>query len=231
MRTRLSAIVAVAGIAVAVIPAHAGGVSVTAGPTPQILDQSGDANFINGENVVPGAPDQATPADQSSADITSVLFQSTYVTQTIKKKVTVVVKTKKGPKKVTKILTFTVKVPTGFTVTMNLSAAPGPGTLYRVNAAKGACTQFFFQYTTSQVSQAAGTTGELVCRSGEEKTTYTVAPPSVTGSSITWTVPLSQIPFGTQFTGLGAMTAVDASEVTAPFYDLASGSGTFTVGK
>jgi len=222
MRARLGAIVAAAAVAV-VVPAHA---ATPAGPTPQITDPGGDANFINGQNFV-DVPDQTTPVGASSADITSVLFQTTYTTQSVKKTVVQVVK----KKKVKKVITVTVKVPTGFTITMNLAAAPGASTIYRVTAAKGACTGLFFEYTTSSASAALGGSTDIRCASGEEDTTYDIGPATVTGSSIKWTVPLSQIPLNTQFTDLGAMTAIDWTAVTAPFYDLASGTASFTVGK
>lgn len=225
MRARLGAIVAAAAVAV-VVPAHAATPAGPAGPTPQITDPGGDANFINGQTFVDG-PDQTTPVGASSSDITSVLFQTTYVTQTVKKTVVKVVK----KKKVKKVITMTVKVPTGFTITMNLAAAPGPSTIYRVTAAKGACTDLFFEYTTSAASAAIGGSTDIRCASGDEDTTYDIAPATVTGSSIKWTLPLSQIPLNTQFTGLGAMTAIDSTALTAPFYDLASGTASFTVGK
>jgi len=234
MHARLGAALATAAIAVAVIPAHAATAPATPGPTPQITDPTGDANFINGQ--APGAPvpSQTTPVDQASADITSVLFQTTYLTQTFTKKVTVVVK----KKKVTKTVTFTIKIPTGFTVTMNLAAAPGPETEYRVVTTKGGCASFFFEYSTDAlVDSGADPTGSLAqqtqmrCASGEEKTAYTVAPATVNGSSITWTVPLSQLPLGTSFTNLAAETTVNPAALTSPFYDTASSSGSFTVGK
>lgn len=226
MRARLGAIVAAAGIAVAAVPALAGSAAAPAGPAPQITDPSGDANFINGQNFT-DVPGQTTPVGASSADITGVLFQTTYTNQIVKKTVVRVVK----KKKVKKVVTVVVKVPTGFTITMNLAAAPGASTIYRVNATKGACGDIFFEYTTSQASQALGGSTDIRCASGEEKTAYTIPAATVAGSAITWTIPLSQMPLGTQFTGLGAMTAIDSTAVTAPFYDLASGSASFTVGK
>lgn len=233
MRTRFAAIVAAAGIAVAVIPAHAAGVSATAGPTPQVTDVTGDANFLNGQ-ILNGAPvdNESTPADASGADVVSALLQTTFTTHTVTKKIITFVKTKKGRKKVTKTVTYIVKVPTGFTVTLKLAAAPQAATVYRVTAAKGVCTNLAFEYTTSQVTAALGGATDIRCVSQEDTTTvYTVAPAVVTGSSITWTVGLGQFPVGTPLTNLGALTAVDSSALNAPFYDLASGSGSFTVGK
>lgn len=232
MRARLGAIVAAAGIAVAVVPAHAG-TAVPAGPAPQVTDQTGDANFVNGQSIVNGAPSQSTPAQQASADITSVLFQTTFVTQTIKKTVVKIVK----KKKVKQVITLTVKVPTGFSVTMNLAAAPGPETEYRVLAAKGACTSFFFEYSTDAVVDSGAGSAVLAdqtqvrCTAGET-TSYTIEPATVTGSSITWKLPLSQVPLGTKFTSLRGQTTVNPIVITAPSYDLADGgTASFTVGQ
>ncbi|MDQ1698468.1 MAG: hypothetical protein QOG34_331 [Frankiaceae bacterium] len=233
MRARLGAIAAVAGLAVAVVPAHAGSVTVSAGPTPQITDATGDANFVNGQSIITNAPSQSTPVDQASADIKSVLFQTTYVTKTMKFTVVKVVK----KKKVKKTITISVKVPTGFTVTMNLAAAPGPETEYRVLATKGACASFFFEYSTDAVVDSGAGSGLLAdptqvrCASGEEKDSYTIAPATVQGSSITWTLPLSQVPNGTKFTNLTAQTTVNPLVITAPSYDTASSAASFTVGQ
>jgi hypothetical protein len=233
MRARLGAIAAVAGLAVAVVPAHAGSTTVSAGPTPQITDATGDANFVNGQSLVTNAPSQSTPADQASADITSVLFQTTYVTKTIKTTVVKVVK----KKKVKKVITVSVKVPTGFTVTMNLAASPGQETEYRVSATKGGCASFFFEYSTDAVVDSGAGSGTLAdqtqvrCASGEEDGSYTIAPATVKGGTITWTLPLSQMPLGTKFTNLSAQTTVNPLVITAPSYDIASSAATFTVGQ
>src|SRR3954470_24107132 len=102
MRTRLSALVAVAGIAVAVIPAHAAGPAAAPAPKPQITDVPGDANGINSQGLGVG-PDVsvAGPADDSNADITSVLFATKFKTVTTTKTVVKIVKKKKVVKKTT----------------------------------------------------------------------------------------------------------------------------------
>src|SRR5947199_2943631 len=113
MNARLSAAVAALGIAVAVVPAHAGSAPAAAVAPAQITDPSGDANGINDQGAGLGQDgNTATPADDSNADITSVAFATTFKTVTTIKTVTVVVK----KKKVTKKVTVTTKVPDGFTV-------------------------------------------------------------------------------------------------------------------
>ena len=222
MRARLGAVAAAAALAV-VVPAHA---TNLAGPNPQITDVTGDANFINGQNFV-DVPEQQTPAGASSADIASVLFQTTYANQTVKKTIVKMIK----KKKVKKVITTTVKVPTGFTIKMKLAAAPGPATIYRVTATKGDCTDLYFEYTTNSVTEALVGSTDIICASDDEDATYDIAPATVTGSTITWTVPASQIPLNTQLTGIGAMTGIDSTALTGPFYDLAGGTASFTVGK
>ena len=62
MHARLSALVATAGIAVAVLPAHAASPSLTPAPRPQITDPSGDANGLNEPVTEPDPTPPTTPA-------------------------------------------------------------------------------------------------------------------------------------------------------------------------
>src|SRR3954468_10764661 len=114
MRIRLATAAAAAGVAIVALPGHA-----ATAPKPQIADPTGDANGFNGQGVVTGTPEPATPADASGADIKSVLFQSTFKTKTVNGKVK--------------------KVPTGFTVSMALAAAPMSNVIFRVAASAGSC--------------------------------------------------------------------------------------------
>src|SRR4029077_20985555 len=110
----------------AMAPAHA------AGPKPQITDPTGDANGINQQfpGLGPEPPDEQTaPADGAAADITSVLFETNFVTKKVH-----------GKK---------VKVANGFTVTMTLAAAPTSDIEYRVSGAAGDCSSVFFEYNTA----------------------------------------------------------------------------------
>jgi hypothetical protein len=235
MRARLLAMSAVAGMAVAAFPAHAA--TVKPAPAPQVTDPAGDANFVNGQGFVGGAPSQATPQQQASADLLSVLFQSTFTTTTTTKKVTVVVK----KKKVTKLVTTTTQTPSGFTVTMSLAAAPGPETEYRVTAVTPGCTALYFEYSTDalvQSGQVPDVPGVLrspkstqVRCAGTPAASFTVPAAVVKNSTITWTVPAAAIAVGTKLTTLGAETRVNPFALTAPQYDEATSAATFTVGK
>ena len=214
MRTRLLALAAAGGIAVAALPAHA-----ASAPKPQITDPAGDANGVNDQGSGEGVPSQSGPADDSNADITSVLFQSTFATK---------ITTKRVHHKRVKVIK---KVPTGFTVTMTLAAAPGPETEYRVVAATTDCSDLFFEYGTD----AATGGSDVRCPATPPATevTYKVPDAVVKGTTITWTLPISVFPAGTTFTGLSAQTRLNPVVVTAPQMDGAAAPANvaFTVGK
>jgi len=202
MRTRLFASAAVVALAAFAMPAHAGAVK------PQIVDPAGDANDINDQGL--GIADQSvsTPADLSSADILSVTFQTVFATKVVKGKKT--------------------QVPTGFTVTMTLAAAPGPAIEYRVSGAAAGCSSVFFEYSTSPAK------GGSDIRCPATPPASNVAYPGQTivkGNSIIWSVPINAFPKNTTFSSLNAQTRFNPAAVTAPQIDYASSNATYTVGK
>jgi hypothetical protein len=227
MRARLCALGAVAGLAAAVIPAHAGGVTATPAPTPQIVDGTGDANFINGQTVLGGVPAQSGPAQVSDGvDVKSVLLQSTFLTTVTTKKVVTVVK----KKKVVKTITVVTKTPTGFTVTMTLAGPPTfAETDYRFKATVPGCAStYYIEYSTSK--GLGGTT----LRCGNTAATGKVPDAVIKDNTITWTVPAAIIPVGAKLTNLASSTLVNVGgAITAPTYDeaIAPTTTTFTVGK
>ena len=208
MRVRLLTFSALAGLCVAALPGHA-----ATAPKPQITDPTGDANGINGQGVVTGAPNPSTPADASGADITTVVFRSTF----------------KSVKKAGK----TVQTPTGFTVTMTLAAAPAlPNVIYRVAASSPDCPSLFFEYSTA----VSATTAPARCAQTLPKTSVPVAATNVVkGNSIVWTVPITSIAAGQTLSSLDAQTrfisGTPGLSLTAPQYDEATSSATYTVGK
>ena len=217
MRIRLATAAAAAGIAVAALPGHA-----ATAPKPQITDPAGDANAVNDQGVVTGGPipgDAAGPADVAQADITSVQLATTFAS-------------KKSHGKL-------VKVPTGFTVTMTLSAAPTvPDVFYRVAAGSASCDNLFFEYSTAPNDSEPGSArcaATLPAPSGPVALKSVV----VKGNSITWTVPIKSIPKNTVLSSLDAQTRgtayVDTPALTGgptvPQFDYASTTTTFTVGK
>ena len=209
MRIRLCAFAAAAGLAVAAFPAHA------ATPKPQITDPTGDANGINDQGLGLPIPSQGGPADFAAADITSVLFKTTFVTRTVNKK--------------------RVKVPTGFTVTLSLAAVPTvPNVIYRVAASATTCQTLFFEYSTAVNATTPGSArcaASLPAPSGP----VTITSAIVKGKTVVWTVPIASEPKGTTLSGLNAQTrfvsGTPGVSLTAPQFDGAASTSTFTVGK
>jgi hypothetical protein len=123
--------------------------------------------------------------------------------------------------------TFTktkVKRVTGFTVTLTLAAAPSSTIFYRVTAKTADCPDLFIEYngtTTVRCPSTVPTQNKI----------YTVPKAKVSGSKITWTIPVSAIPNHTTLSLLQGTTRVSAAVITAPQLDEATTTKTFTVGK
>jgi len=205
MRIRLATAAAVAGIAVAALPGHA-----ATAPKPQITDPTGDANSLNGQGIVTSGPEAATPADLSAADITRVLFQTTFKTKKVHNK--------------------TVRVPTGSTLTLTTASAPTQvQVLYRVTAAAPGCdSEIFFEYESSP---ATGTNDVRCAHADLTSTDYGVPAAIVKGNSIVWSLPLKAFPVGTTLSGLATETRGNPGLLYAPVIDEGSSSATFTVGQ
>jgi len=205
MRLRLISAAAIAGLAVAAAPGFA-----AKAHKPQIVDPAGDANGINDQGTGASVPSSATPADDSAADMTSVAFASTF--------------------KVKKVKGKTVKVPTGFTVTMKLGAAPVPETFYRVTVAVPSCEDLFLEYGTDVAF--GGTAMRCPALPGGDETDYTIPDAVVKANTIVWTVPVAALPAGTTLSSLHAETRFNPALITAPAIDIADGgAATFTIGK
>lgn len=205
MRSRLVAAAAVAGIAVAAAPGYA-----AKAHKPQITDPAGDANGVNDQGIGAPIPSTATPADDSAADMTSVAFASTF--------------------KIKKVKGKTVKVPTGFTVTMKLGAAPVPETFYRITVAIPSCEDLFLEYGTDVA--AGGTAMRCPALPGGDETDYTIPDAVVKSNTIVWTVPVAALSAGTTLSSLHAETRANPAVVTAPAIDIADGgAASFTIGK
>jgi hypothetical protein len=161
-------------------------------PVPQVTDPANDAN--GGANHA-AAADKPTPAgSQSYADVTSILWQTTKTTKKVGKK--------------------TVTTVTGFTVTATLSGPPTPpsGTsiVYRMLGTTAACPFFGVAYYTTKGSdpKQPQTAIRDNCNGASVARLTPIANPVITGSTLTWTVPLSAIPadtkvkVGSKITGL-----------------------------
>ena len=200
-----------------VVAVAAPGLAAPAGPKPQVTDPVGDANAINGQGIV-GSPvpnDVVTPADLSGADIVWALFQTAF--------------TKVGRH----------EIPVGFTVKLHLAAAPLPNVVYRITVSLPSCSGLRFEY-----EQLAGTapTGDVNCflLPPATSTVYTIPPVTVSGGTITWTVPLKAVAPDLKVGNI--MSAIDVSTralitapgapvgVTAPQIDEATTAAVYRIG-
>lgn len=224
MKLRLLALAASAGVVAAVLPSHA-----ATAPKAQITDPTGDANGVNDQGVGAATVNVSAPADDANADITSVVFATKYKTVTTTKTVVTKVKGKKVVKKVT----VKTQVPDGFTVTMNLSAAPDGNHAYDIDATHPLCDGTIdFTYSSSAIGL-----NQVDCLPNidptdptsliADSTTYP-GDATVVGNSIVWTIPAGAFPNGSTFTDLVAYSETAALE---PYMDEAGdGSGSYKVG-
>lgn len=205
MRARLLALGLVGGLAVAAAPALAA--KVVPAPTPQVVDPAGDANGLNDQLLgkpLPNPNQSTAPASYSSADITSVLFQTAYV--------------KKGRK----------QVPAGFTATLTLAGAPDANTFYDVDVSTPVCPDTLqFQYSTFNQFE----TNVVTCYDGNNFNDYAVPPATISGNTITWTVPLAAVPAGTVFSSISAYTGQGPFGVAFVTDEADPSASTYTVGK
>lgn len=213
MRARLVTLAASVGVVAAMLPGHAA--TAPAAPKAQITDPTGDANGINDQGFGLATVSLSGPADDANADIASVLFQTKFKTVTTVKTIVKVVKKKKIVKKVV----VKTQVPDGFTVTLNLSAAPDGNHAYDVEATHALCDGTIdFTYTTGPFAL-----NEVDCLPSDptaDLTTY-AGDATVVGNSIVWTVPAGAFPNGSSFTDLYAQTETAALE---PVMDTAVGA-------
>jgi hypothetical protein len=149
----------------------------TAAPKPLVLtDPKGDANGINNQGLVSGTPvpdGTATPAAVDATDITGLTVAATGS----------MAKRKVGKKMVSYFSC------TGYTVTLQLAAAPLPtAALYRVQGATPLHDTFWLEY-----SEEAGATATTTLRYTDAAATLgtssiAIAPAKIDGSKIVFTV-------------------------------------------
>lgn len=166
-RTRLRVVIATA-VAVTTVA-----VPAAAAPASQVTDPVNDANG----GGYWGSPDTPTPVgSQPYADVTSVLFTTTKAWKQV------------GGRR--------VAVVTGFTVAMRLAEPPVPPAdtvaVYRVLASGPGCLFGIDHYTSPPGTQPQSAVQEW-CRTPSIRRTA-IAPPAISGNTITWTVPLSAVP-------------------------------------
>jgi len=220
MKLRLITFVASVGVVAAVLPSHA--TTAPAAPKAQITDPTGDANGVNDQGAGAATVNVSGPADDANADIASVLFATKFKTVITYKTVKVTVK----KKKVIKRVPVKTQVPDGFTVTLNLAAAPDGNHSYDVEATHPLCDGTVdFTYSTGLLGLneidclPSDPTADLVTFAGDA---------AVVGNSIVWTVPANAFPNGSAFTDLYAQTETALLE---PLIDVAATDGaTYKVG-
>jgi hypothetical protein len=190
MRMRLRPRVALAVAVTAVLGVGALPGSAATAPAPQVVDQAGDANGVNGQDKwdtlqaesasVPDEPSVATPpANVAAGDILSLTFATV----------------KTPTKKVVRGKKVTVSVPTAFTATLTLAAPPQAGLYYWIVASTETCGShlFWFQYGGRQPDQTnptPGTQWSLNCVALFGGKGYVVTA-AVRGNSVVWTVPMN----------------------------------------
>ena len=167
-------------------------------PAPQVVDPANDANGINGQGqpILGSVPNNtATPGvSQAYADVLNVRWSTV--------------------KKVTKVKKKTVTTVTGFTVTVNLSAAPKPpeGTIvvYRILGTTALCPYFGVVWYSAKNGDGSSPQSAVRdnCNGATSARLTPIAAPVIKDKTMTWTVPLSVIPkdtkvgVGTLLTGL-----------------------------
>jgi hypothetical protein len=147
------------------VPAHAA--------TPQVVDPADDAN---GGVYWAGNPDTPTPAgSQSYGDVRSVRFAAVKSVRITNGRRTASV--------------------TALTVSMTLSAPPvppdGATAVYRVLASGPGCVFGIDHYTAAPAGQAASAIQEWCVPTTRRRP---IGAPVISGSTLTWRVPLSALP-------------------------------------
>ena len=166
-------------------------VSAGAAPKPLALkDAAGDANAINGQGVLDDAG-RPGPGSQPGKDILSLTMA-----------------------------TIPGKTCTGYTVVVELAAAPTSNTIYRILGTTAKNTSLFWlQYDNNPVG---GTTSRLRYNDGSgTKVTDLAKPVVVTGNKITYTVTDKDLK--------AAGEKLSALTVVAPGVDVRSSTGVATV--
>ena len=220
MKLRLITFVASVGVVAAVLPSHA--TTAPAAPKAQITDPTGDANGINDQGAGAADVSLSGPADDANADIASVLFATKFKTVITYKTVKVTVK----KKKVIKRVPVKTQVPDGFTVTLNLAAAPDGNHIYDVFASHPNCGGGVdFTFNTGPLAL-----NEVSCSGAFDPTDQTSlldistvpGEAAIVGNSVVWTIPAGAFPVGSTFSDLTAQTE---TAVDAPIMDMAATDG------
>ena len=199
MRTRSITALAVGLVAVLALGGSPAGAGTELGP--EIVDQAGDANFINGNGFVLGL-EQSTPVDIGSADITKIWFETGYDTVTEVDESGTVTAVRHVPN------ALLVKIKTAGPDPIRPSF--GPTLIYRVPAKILTCEVWFEAY----VKGPASSPGDTAERADIRKPSATGCPGgaqtltagfslSSSGSVLTMKFPFSALPYASNQIVLG----------------------------
>jgi hypothetical protein len=224
MRVR-TVLAAAAAVATAAAVAPTAGAAPAAPKPPQVIDIAGDANGANAqgfEDTATMVPDNGTSSGPASYGPADILSVR-YTSTIVKKKVT------------------------GYTVQLALGGAPSSAVTYRVESTSPFCASLWYEYRVDP--SGAAKTG-VRCASSDAAATYVVPAAKVSGSTITWTVPLAALgknyKAGTLLEGLGAQTRGfiwfggqtvplpvlgNTTGLTVPQLDHATSTGVFKIGQ
>lgn len=216
MRSSLTRVGVVAATGMLAFAATGAHAATTSFKPVSITDIAGDGNGLNGQGFQ-DAPGTATPSNYSGGDIVGI----SWITNGTKLK------------------------PKGFTVTMTLSGAPGPSSIFRVTTSTASCSTFWLNYSSTadgKVTQTLQDNCPGFTPAGATGTSESIPLDSVVvkGNTITWTVPASVLPkavkVGTALTSLSGHVRFYAGTgttggATVPMIDEASGPGSYVYGK
>jgi hypothetical protein len=171
-----------------------------------VKDATGDANGLNDQfGLLPAAPEQSNDTvSQKSADIVSFTLGRKDVGGKVK----------------------------AFVGTLTLAAPPAQGTDYRIRMNAPGCTTYFLEY---EYAPALAPSGEVrhTCDGGTSAV-FEPVDATVTGSTITWTIPIKGMPgglkLGTVLTVTGAQTSVETAAIV-PGIDQVRVDKTFVLGQ
>jgi hypothetical protein len=170
-----------------------------------VKDATGDANGLNSQGgLLPDPGAQATPVQDAGSDIVSFTLTR-----------------KDDGRKVTALV-----------AKMTLAAAPAADRNFRIRMSSPECSTYFLEYDTSS---ALGAGANLRNACGDATgATFSPIDAVVSGSTITWTVPVKGLPgdvkLGTPLTVQGAQVSVETA-VIIPGLDEVLTDATFKVGQ
>lgn len=172
-----------------------------------VKDATGDANGLNGQGgLVPVNPgSQSGPVQDAGSDIVSFTLTR-----------------KDDGKKVTALV-----------ASLTLAAAPAADRNFRIRMSSPSCSTYFLEYDTSSLL-GSGANFRDNCNPAATGATFTAIDATVSGSTITWVVPVKALPgdvkVGTPLTVKGAQVSVETA-IIFPGVDEVLTDATYKIGQ